>query len=126
MDDRDWVQETVRKGFLTAQARWPSVPGRGCTIWYRKKLMTRLTITYEVLCPAPKKPIKGLQPRDINNFWLASDPVDPDQGLFDAIRYTGAFKSYDKMNGYYASTGGGGRAPAQGPEESPFDDDIPF
>ena len=25
-----------------------------------------------------------------------------------------------------ASTGGGGRAPAQGPEESPFDDDIPF
>ena len=24
------------------------------------------------------------------------------------------------------AAGGGGRAPAQGPEESPFDDDIPF
>ena len=51
---------------------------------------TRLAITYDVLCPTQKEPIKGLQPRDINNFWLASDPLDPDQGLFDAARYAGA------------------------------------
>ncbi|WP_148080127.1 DUF6250 domain-containing protein [Roseimaritima ulvae] len=84
------------------------VPGRGCTIWYKQKLPPRVTITYEVICPTHEPAIKGLQPRDINNFWMASDPRDPDQGLFDASRYTGAFKSYDKMHGYYASTGGGG------------------
>ena len=84
------------------------LPGRGCTIWYKKKFPTRLTITYTVLCPTPKPAINGVQPRDINNFWLATDPVDPDKGLFDSDRYTGKFSSYDKMHGYYASTGGGG------------------
>ena len=32
----------------------------------------------------------------------------PTEGLFDSARYTGSFGSYDKMHGYYASTGGGG------------------
>ena len=32
----------------------------------------------------------------------------PNEGLFDSDRYTGQFSSYDKMHGYYASTGGGG------------------
>ena len=27
------------------------VPGRGCTVWFKKKLPTRVTITYDVLCP---------------------------------------------------------------------------
>ena len=84
------------------------VPGRGCTVWFKKKLKTRVTITYDVLCPTPEPATKGVQPRDINNFWLASDPRDPNNGLFDAGRYTGKFSTYDKMHGYYASTGGGG------------------
>ncbi|PHS07780.1 MAG: hypothetical protein COA78_13270 [Blastopirellula sp.] len=83
------------------------LPGRGCTVWFKKKLKTRVTITYDVLCPTHDPAIKGLRPRDINNFWMATDPEDPDQGLFDSIRYSGAFKSYDKMHAYYASTGGG-------------------
>lgn len=86
------------------------VPGRGCTVWFHEKLNTRIAITYNVLCPTPEKPIKGLQPRDINNFWLASDPLDSKNGLFDATQYTGAFNTYHKMYGYYASTGGGGGA----------------
>ncbi|PHS04508.1 MAG: hypothetical protein COA78_16480 [Blastopirellula sp.] len=83
------------------------VPGRGCTVWFKKKLKTRVTITYDVLCPTHDPATKGLRPRDINNFWMATDPEDPDQGLFDSKRYSGAFKSYDKMHAYYASTGGG-------------------
>lgn len=84
------------------------LPGRGCTIWFKKKLPTRVTITYNVICPTHEPAIKGVQPRDINNFWMASDPDDTNQGLFDRTRYNGAFGSYDKMQGYYASTGGGG------------------
>ena len=83
------------------------LPGRGCTIWLTQKLQTRVTITYGVLCPTPEPEIQGVRPRDINNFWMATDLLDPDQGLFDSTRYTGAFSSYDKMHAYYASTGGG-------------------
>ncbi len=111
----NWVvQIQQRSGFPPAkvEARDHSldclVPGRGCTVWFKKKLPTRVTIVYNVLCPTPKPAIKGVQPRDINNFWMATDPVDPVRGLFDPGRYTGKFRSYDKMHGYYASTGGGG------------------
>ena len=109
------VQIQDRPGFAPAKVRAHDrsldclVPGRGCTVWFKKKLSTRITITYDVLCPTPKPALKGVQPRDINNFWMAMDPVDPRRGLFDPTRYTGAFASYDKMRGYYASTGGGGR-----------------
>lgn len=83
------------------------LPGRGCTVWLKRKLQSRVMITYDVFCPTPNPPMQGVHPRDINNFWMASDPNDPDAGLFDSNRYTGAFGSYDKMNSYYASTGGG-------------------
>ena len=109
----NWVvQVEERSGFGPphVEARDNSLdcllPGRGCTVWFKKKLPTRVTITYNVLCPTPKPAIKGVQPRDVNNFWMATDPDDPDRGLFDSERYTGKFSSYDKMQGYYASTGG--------------------
>lgn len=111
-----WVVQVQEKsGFPEARIRTRDgvldclVPGRGATIWFRRSLGTRVTITYDVLCPTPDPAIPGVQPRDINNFWMATDPTDPDRGLFDSDRYTGAFKTYDKMHGYYASTGGGGK-----------------
>ena len=86
------------------------VPGRGCTIWFKEKLKTRLAITYQVVCPKPLNGVRGLEPKDVNNFWLASDPeslTGIGKGLFDSSRYDGGFGSYSKMSGYYASTGGG-------------------
>lgn len=113
---KNWVVQIQQKsGFVPARVEAKNhslncfVPGRGCTVWFRKKLPTRVTITYDVICPTPEPAIKGVQPRDINNFWMATDPTDPDQGLFDSTRYTGAFKTYDRMHSYYASTGGGGK-----------------
>ena len=83
------------------------VPGRGCTVWFKEKMKTRLAITYEVVCPEPEERVVGIEVKDVNNFWLASDPKDPEKGLFDSRRYTGDFTTYNKMNGYYASSGGG-------------------
>ena len=118
-DLKNWVvQVQDRPGSEPAQIEAKDgsldclVPGRGCTVWFRQKLKTRVTISYDVLCPASTPGIKGVHPRDINNFWLATDPIDSNEGLFDPDRYTGAFASYDKMHGYYASTGGGSAAVA--------------
>ncbi len=95
----DWVvQVEEREGFPPAkvEARENTLdcmlPGRGCTVWFKKKLATRVTITYDVLCPTADPAIEGVQPRDINNFWMATDPEeDLDLGLFDSNRYTGDF-----------------------------------
>ena len=108
-DLQNWViQVQERSGFPEARIRVRDhkldclVPGRGCTVWNTRKFPTRIAITYHVLCPTADPPIQGVQPRDINNFWLATDPDAPDRGLFDSNRYTGKFSSYDKMHGYYA------------------------
>ena len=113
----DWVVQIEEKdGFPKSQVEAKNqtldarVPGRGCTIWFKEKLKNRLAITYEVVCPEPIDGVRGLEPKDVNNFWLASDPVSETgdtTGLFEASRYDGGFGSYSKMNGYYASTGGG-------------------
>lgn len=105
------VQVQEREGFERARVEvkdgWLDcfLPGRGATIWFKDRLKTRVVITYEVVCPEPAPAVKGVSPRDINNFWLASDPGGGD--LFEDARYTGKFSTYDKIHGYYASTGGG-------------------
>ena len=57
----DWVVQLLeRSGFPAAivEARDSAlnclVPGRGCTVWFKQKLPTRVTITYDVLCPASR------------------------------------------------------------------------
>ena len=106
------VQVQDRSGFEPAhvEARKSSLdcflPGRGCAVWFKKKLKTRVAVTYDVLCPTHDPAIDSLQPRDINNFWMATDPVDPENGLFDSTKYNGGFATYNKLQGYYASTGG--------------------
>ncbi len=80
------------------------LPGRGATVWFKQKFKTRVSISYDVLCPSSPQDNKDLLPRDINNFWMANDP---DGELFDPHKYTGNFSTYDQMQGYYASTGGG-------------------
>ena len=110
----DWVVQLEDKGDAgkaKVEAREGKldcfVPGVGCTVWFKKKLKTRTAITYEVVCPAPASESRDLAPSDLNQFWMATDPADAGRGLFDAERYDGGFGSYDKMHGYYASTGGG-------------------
>lgn len=80
------------------------LPNRGATIWFKEKLKTRVAITYDVICPSISPANKTFMPRDINNFWMAGDPEGK---LFDSKRFTGEFGTYNKMHGYYASTGGG-------------------
>ena len=122
-DLEDWiVQIQERSGFGPAkvEARNQSLdcklPGRGCTIWFKKKLPPRVTITYEVLCPKYEPAVKGLQPRDINNFWMASDPLDPDEGLFDSERYTGAFKPMTRCMAITPAREEADRSPTERPE----------
>ena len=104
-----WVvqlQEREGKAWVKAQDKVLDcfVPDRGCTVWFKEKLKTRVTITYDVLCPISKDGGKGLQPSDLNHFWMASDP---EAKLFDSARFSGKFGDYDVMHGYYASSGGG-------------------
>ncbi len=85
------------------------MPATGCTAWLNKKFSGPITITYEVKCPLETINGDSIQARDINNFWHCSDPIEFDAVLNETEnQYNGGFGSYHEMQGYYASTGGGG------------------
>ena len=84
-------------------------PGRGTTVWFRRKLRGPIAVVYRVKCPTVPDPTKRYCPRDINCFWHCTDPDHPDDVLVygKGGKYNGNFGSYHGMHGYYASTGGG-------------------
>ena len=84
------------------------MPARGCTAWLKQKFSGPLTITYQVMCPVETIQFPEVQARDINNFWHCSG-VEKQTGIFNSKIFNGEFRSYSKMQGWYASTGGGGR-----------------
>ena len=89
-----------RNGFLEVL-----MPGRGVTIWNRNRFSGNIAITYKVKAPSTFTDGLGIVVRDINAFWHASHPGNPEQ-IFNEEIYTGAFTSYHTQQGYYASMGG--------------------
>ena len=83
-------------------------PQAGVTGWLNRSFSGPIAITYRVRCPLETQGDPGIQARDINNFWHASDPTR-ERGVFDAQQYTGSFRNYSEMRAYYASSGGGGK-----------------
>lgn len=84
---------------------------RGSTIWYKNKLKGPIMICYKVTVPTAFNQGNDILARDVNQFWMANAPNSNDAfakgGLFDASIFDGDFKSYDAIQSYYASTGGG-------------------
>jgi len=84
---------------------------RGSTIWYKNKLKGPIMICYKVTVPTSHNQGNVIMARDINQFWMANTPNSNNPfakgGLFDDTLYDGDFKSYDGIQSYYASTGGG-------------------
>jgi hypothetical protein len=113
-DASEWVIQVEKKGEPNAERIKMGdgvldlyMPARGCTAWLKKKFNGPIAIVYQVKCPLETINGDSIQARDINNFWHCSHPGEAEQ-LFDPERYDGGFGSYSKMQGYYASTGGGG------------------
>lgn len=94
------TQIDIRNGKLNVL-----VPNRGATIWFRHKIKGPVAIVYKVTAPSKYAHLDQVIPRDINAFFHASDP-EIRWDIFNHERYTGAFPTYHKQHGYYASIGG--------------------
>jgi hypothetical protein len=84
------------------------MPARGCTAWLNHKFEGPIMVEYQVKCPLDTINGDSIQARDINNFWQCSG-VENETDIFNYELFNGGFGSYGKMQGWYASTGGGGR-----------------
>jgi rhamnogalacturonan endolyase len=96
-----WVAEYAMPGSAVSAGGGKLVidVAGGATVWFRHKLSGNVLISYR------RKVImeQGRNDRlsDLNNFWMASDPANPN--LFTR---GGAFSEYDSLSMYYTGMGG--------------------
>jgi len=72
----------------------------GCTVWFRPKLTAPVSIGYDAIVRSTGRV------SDLNCFWMASDPTQPDDLFHPAHPRTGAFSEYDALQTYYVGYGG--------------------
>ncbi len=72
----------------------------GCTVWWRAKLSAPVTIRYKA------KVLSSSRVSDLNCFWMATDPQQPEELFHKTHTRTGAFASYDGLRTYYVGYGG--------------------
>lgn len=72
----------------------------GCTVWFRKKLDAPVRIVCELAVSSASRV------SDMNFFWMATDPNNPDDLFFAGHERTGAFATYDTLRTYYTGYGG--------------------
>ena len=96
-----WTVEQLPGGRVTANDGVLLIEDEaGCTVWFRAKLKAPVSIHYDATVRADGRV------SDLNCFWMASDPAQPDALFHAAHKRTGAFATYDSLRTYYVGYGG--------------------
>lgn len=96
-----WVVEQQPGGTVTtADGHLIIADQGGCTVWFKPRLTAPVVITYTVRMSS------AARVSDLNCFWMASDPVRPDDLFAAGHVRTGKFATYDTLRTYYVGYGG--------------------
>jgi len=77
---------------------------QGCTVWYKKKLKGPILIEYEVTMI--DSGAANERSSDLNCFWMAQDPDNPDNLFKNSDKRGGNFPNYHSLRTYYVGYGG--------------------
>ena len=109
-DLSDWVIEQTPSGttkILDGQLDIDDAPGPkdkgGCTVWFKAKLTGPLRISYDATMVQKGGPNDRIS--DLNCFWMATDPKNPDNLFVGSKERSGAFRKYDPLRTYYVGYG---------------------
>ena len=75
----------------------------GCTVWFKEKLKGPIRIQYEATMVQKGGPNDRIS--DLNCFWMATDPKNPDDLFVDSKKRSGSFPKYDPLRTYYVGYG---------------------
>jgi len=78
--------------------------GEGFTAWFRERLSGDVLIEYQVRVIDADGPNDRVS--DLNCFWMATDPKNPDDLFADSKERAGIFGNYDPLQLYYVGYGG--------------------
>lgn len=102
---KNWVIEQQEGGtvFLN-NTNMEIIDAKGCTIWYRNKIKEPLQIDYIVEVIDQGGPHDRVS--DLNCFWMANDPNEPNNFFINSESRKGKFNNYHSLTQYYVGFGG--------------------
>lgn len=109
-DLSQWIVEQTPSGstrIIDGQLDIDDAPGPkdkgGCTVWFKDKLKGPIRIEYEATMVQQGGPNDRIS--DLNCFWMATDPKNPDNLFASSKERGGAFRKYDPLRTYYVGYG---------------------
>ncbi|WP_341224507.1 DUF6250 domain-containing protein [uncultured Arcticibacterium sp.] len=101
----NWKVEQMPKGnTFVSNSKLEIDDVSGCTVWLNKKLEGAISIEYDVFIIQDG----GANDRvsDLNCFWMANDPENPENLFAASEKRGGKFSNYDSLRLYYMGVGG--------------------
>ncbi len=107
LDSTQWIVESE------TEIKWSDLQGENCmdidvqkgiTIWFNQKLKRDVVIEFAVTVVDEGSPNDRVS--DLNCFWMASDPENPDNFFERKDWRNGVFWHYYSLNLYYVGLGG--------------------
>ena len=105
-----WVVEQTPSGktrLIDGELDIDDAPGEhdkgGCTVWFQEKISGPVRITYDATMVQKGGPYDRIS--DLNCFWMASDPKNPENLFVSSKERSGNFKKYDSLRTYYVGYG---------------------
>lgn len=100
-----WQIEQMPKGTVeTPQSKLEINDVSGCTIWLKEKFKGSIIIEYDVFLI--KEGGANDRVSDLNCFWMAVDPENPNNLFANSEKRGGKFSNYDTLKLYYMGVGG--------------------
>ncbi|GAA4304612.1 hypothetical protein GCM10023163_28950 [Aestuariibaculum suncheonense] len=104
-DKSNWVIEQQPGGeVLFGNKSIEVIDAKGCTIWFKNKLKGAIKIQYDITIIDKG----GIYDRvsDMNCFWMATDPHNPQNFFKESRQRAGYFPNYHHLKLYYVGYGG--------------------
>lgn len=104
-DLENWQVEQMPKGTVEVKNSKLEIDDvSGCTVWLKEKFNGPIMIEYDV--ELIQKGGKNDRVSDLNCFWMATDPENPNNLFANSEKRGGKFSNYDSLQLYYMGVGG--------------------
>lgn len=102
----NWVSETESDSVVIKNDNHvlEIISPKGLTLWLKKPLEGNIKISYEAMVVNEKGKYDRVS--DLNSFWMATDPENPDNLFARATWRKGVFGKYYSLAMYYVGYGG--------------------
>lgn len=104
-NEPSWIVEQQPGGkVLFGNKSMEIIDAKGCTVWFKNKLKGHIKIEYDITVIDENGPYDRVS--DMNCFWMANDPNNPNDFFKESKNRAGHFPNYHHLKLYYVGYGG--------------------